>query len=97
MDGVRGARTAASSYDRRRTTATARKTTATKAAKKAPAKKAAAKKRSPAKKTTAKKAGVRKPVAEALPPVDETVADPAAIGVNPQRRYGSADSRALRR
>ena len=84
---------------RRTTTAPTapRKTTAIKAAKQAPAKKAAAKKRSPAKKTTAKKAGVRKRVAEAVPPVDETAADPAAIGVNPQRRYGSADSRALRR
>ena len=80
---------------------------------KAPAKKAAAKKtgarKAPTKKTPSKKAAPKKTAAKrtvkktaARTPTDaapgvETVADPAAIGVNPQRRYGSADSRALRR
>jgi poly[(R)-3-hydroxyalkanoate] polymerase subunit PhaC len=70
------------------TKATAEKAGAAKAAKKS-ARKAPSKK-PPAKKAPAKKAPAKK--APAPPVVDEQ-----AIGVNPQRRYGSAGSRALRR
>lgn len=76
-----------------------RRTTAPAAPSKAAAKKTTKKtaKRAPAKKAPAKKTPAKKTAKKALPPTVETAADPAAIGVNPQRRYGSADSRALRR
>jgi hypothetical protein len=47
--------------------------------------------KAPAKKATAKKKPASRPTAPA------TAEDSAAIGVNPERRYGSAGSRALRR
>ncbi len=96
MDGVRGARTAASSYDGAGSTEEGRgqddgeevrQEDGDEDGDEGPSQEGSATKRTPAKKTAAK----------ALPPTVETVADPATIGVNPQRRYGSADSRALRR
>ena len=74
--------------------ATPRRTTPRKpAAKKTPAK------RTPAKKATTKKTVTKKAVAKDSPPKAAAVPDPdpTGIGINPQRRYGSADSRALRR
>ncbi len=75
-----------------RTTKKTTKKTAKKAA--TPAKKA------PARKTATTKP-VRKPVKKAATPAAAPVTEPAddgaTIGVNPERRYGSAGSRALRR
>jgi poly[(R)-3-hydroxyalkanoate] polymerase subunit PhaC len=79
--------------------ATPRRTTPRKpAAKKTPAKRTPAK-RTPAKKATTKKTVTKKAVAKDSPPKAAAVPDPdpTGIGINPQRRYGSADSRALRR
>jgi polyhydroxyalkanoate synthase len=52
---------------------------------------AKAARKSPARKTAAKKGGAKKPAAR------RKVADPDAIGANPNRRYGSAGSRSLGR
>jgi polyhydroxyalkanoate synthase len=56
-------------------------------------------KKATAKKATAKKPTAKKPATRTKPPTTTpaTSQEEPAIGVNPSRRYGSADSRALRR
>jgi polyhydroxyalkanoate synthase subunit PhaC len=72
---------------------TSNKTAGKKAATKAPVRKAPAR-RAPAKKAPAKKAPAKKAAAKTA---GTTAGEEPAIGVNPERRYGSAGSRALRR
>jgi len=75
--------------------ATPRRTTSRKPATKKTAAKKAPAKRTPAKKAAKKKKDDTKPSPRKAAAAPDP--DPTGIGINPQRRYGSADSRALRR